>query len=680
MTVLPSQLEQLLLLDDVQLKSLERLIVSGEPFGAALWQRVKERLPNVQVMNLYGQTESTGDVLSAELNELVKTGQDVADGIVAVGQPLLECIRVTTTPDHEVVVQGNLAIGYLGSESFQSFPTGDVGFCRNKLWYIQGRCNDVEKINGIWVSPSEVEAAWSKVYGTSCAASIVDSAVYVLTEQSIDFSREHMHELGVPWHLIPKRVFVDRIPVSETGAGKVNRSAVHEVIENIVRDSGAKSSAVTGDAKASITSLVASTLQLGTVDKVKSFVELGGDSALAVTLLYQIRRERLAYSELTATDILLSESIHELDSLARGEHPCKRSKHEPPAPRIFVPPGKVVLSPMHIAVLFAACVDAPPSVSVSTKSFVVGCQGGLVQRIDFNGNVQACRHFLGWSIEAECLVLDDSIIVAAYRRDADKGMIVCLDLHLQQELWKLEKDAQLRTAPVLLQDCICVATLNELTLIHPKTGDIVDMIKVPGEIRASPAIGDSLAWYALDSGLLSVDVQQAKLQIRLITSDDDNKWESIGPIYKSPSLCRSGQQIAVSGSYGSIYTHSTSAQAPSTIYSVSHFPLTAPLWTSSDTLVVGCHDGHLYHFGEPSWQVPVGAAVVAAPLVRQDGSVVAVTTAGDVVVVQHGHMQWQTRLAAEVWSPPVALTSRLIAVGARDSRVHILTLPMIDQA
>lgn len=171
MTLLPSQLAQILRLlsisDDLSREhdgsSLERIIISGERCSPALlaifgqWSRNKK----VQLINLYGQTESTGEVLCAVLTDTPES-KAVVDGVVAVGRPILDSIDVSlghktdsankdSSLNDEIAIRGNLARGYLKAsclEKLETLRTGDTGFCRDGIWYIQGRCDDRIKING----------------------------------------------------------------------------------------------------------------------------------------------------------------------------------------------------------------------------------------------------------------------------------------------------------------------------------------------------------------------------------------------------------------------------------------------------------------------------------------------------------------------------------------------------
>jgi acyl-CoA synthetase (AMP-forming)/AMP-acid ligase II len=84
--MLPSQLNQMLLLP--KSPSLQRVLVSGEVCSSALVTKFCSVYESCELLNLYGQTESTGDVCCAILG----ASKEVAaiDNCVAIGAPILD--------------------------------------------------------------------------------------------------------------------------------------------------------------------------------------------------------------------------------------------------------------------------------------------------------------------------------------------------------------------------------------------------------------------------------------------------------------------------------------------------------------------------------------------------------------------------------------------------------------
>jgi acyl-CoA synthetase (AMP-forming)/AMP-acid ligase II len=682
-TLLPSQLAQLLLLPIESRASLERVIISGEPCSESLWNKFRETMPQCQLINLYGQTESTGDVLCAVLTEMTNE-KAVVDGIVAVGKPILPTILVETSAENELIVSGNLANGYLGQPPFTSFRTGDVGFCRDGDWYVQGRCDDVEKINGVLTSPSEVEAAFANMYHvTTVAAAILHGAVYLLSEQPVpSFSREKMKEAGLPWNLIPKQIFCGDIPVSQTGAGKVDRSRLRLLLEDLLKGADTKK-----DDTMDLQSIIKSVLRLSSLDECKSFVEHGGDSATAVTLLYQLRLARLARADLTAADILSTHSITELKNLLCGSQKTKRPRlidRQQQVESEYTPLPVRRYSAHHVAAPFKACVDASPAVSADGNHFYIGCQGGLVQKIDFEtGKATAYRYFSGWMIQADCLIVSESVIICAHSRNS-RGMVVALCLDLQQTIWQHEFDAAIKSTPIQLgQSGLCISLGDRLLLLDLKTGTIKASAQLPDHVVARPAVSASgdVALYATSSSLLKVElVSDGHLRVVQV---NPKLYDTIGPVYKD-LLSSADSTAIVAGSSGNLYTVDIRRAEVGEVTEVSNSPLSSPTRMDGNRLVVGSYDGMFHCIGEGNdlgWKAYVGGAVYTKPLLLPDRSCVICTTAGDIYHIREdGTVLLRYRIAAEIWSDPVCCSALVagsyrIAFGARDSRVHIITIP-----
>ncbi|KAG7358964.1 non-ribosomal peptide synthetase [Nitzschia inconspicua] len=275
-SMLPSQLEQLLRYRQSYpnaCSSLKRIIISGEPCTENLWNAFRRAFYDVdkeefhcQLVNLYGQTETTADCCAAVLTSL-SHDQVVVNHTVTIGKPLRDDIVIEekSIGDDpalvELVVSGAscLANGYLigsqdsggfGWDSVRGrrlFETGDTGFFRNGFWYVQGRKDDVVKVNGEWTNPAAVESAFlefCRLHGLSplplTAASVVDDRLYIVVERvsgqaSIEFSREIMKEkTRLPWNMIPHQVLECSAIPRTPGAGKVDRFQIKRLVRSMM--------------------------------------------------------------------------------------------------------------------------------------------------------------------------------------------------------------------------------------------------------------------------------------------------------------------------------------------------------------------------------------------------------------------------------------------------------------
>jgi acyl-CoA synthetase (AMP-forming)/AMP-acid ligase II len=273
--LLPSQLSQLLLLP--QCETLQRLIISGEQVSRFMVEQVCSKYPNLQLINLYGQTETTGDVLCAVLTEMDQSTAFHGD-VVAVGKPIADSI-ILVNNQQELVIQGpQLSNGYLDKHGttgnkFDSFATGDLGFCNDGIYYVKGRKDDVVKLHGIWTCPMEIETAFSRFYQIHhVLACFVNEEAYVLCpDESVchRFSREDMHNEGnLPWNLIPKMAIHHHIPVNNnSGAGKVSRKDAKSIVEKYLEESSSAAAPIDDqkskvDSSSRLTGIVCSVLNL----------------------------------------------------------------------------------------------------------------------------------------------------------------------------------------------------------------------------------------------------------------------------------------------------------------------------------------------------------------------------------------------------------------------------------
>ena len=98
------------------------------------------------------------------------------------------------------------------------------------------------------------------------------------------------------------------------------------------------------------------------------------------------------------------------------------------------------------------------------------------------------------------------------------------------------------------------------------------------------------------------------------------------------------------------------------------------------SIVFGSHDGFircvsLSSFQQQLWQFDAKSVICTTPLALSDTRCLVCTTGGDVILLQGETEIWRIKLNGEIWSSPVSLGSNgVIAVGARDSNVHFITV------
>ena len=690
LTLLPSQLAQLLLLPKERLVTLKRVIISGEPCTAALLSMFQDHLPYATLINLYGQTETTGDVLCAVLTDMEEAA--VVNGVVAVGKPILPLITITFQNENELVVKGNLCNGYLNSDvPMDSFPTGDVGFCLDHVWYVQGRTNDACKLSGVWTFPTEIESVFAQFYNVTGAvvATIVEDQIYVLTNHPVPtFSRECMRDAGLPWNLIPKQVVVHRgsLPRSASGAAKTDRAAVKEIVQTIVHGTVRSSKDI-------LESLLRDVLRLSQndeIDMTKSFVELGGDSASAVTFLYQLRRK--FDTNLHAVDILRCARLCELKAALVGGLPLPkrhRGLDQESWQPLFEAHDIIQYSDINQAIQFRACVDAPPLIHQPRNMLFAACQGGVVQRMKLLDSkleaVTACHHFKGWMIQAGLVIVSDdnsdeeSLIVCCYNRE-NKSLVTSLGLDLQSVRWQQHfDDGKITCTPVVNDGHLWVNVGQHVMSVSLKSGTrSTFQSRLPLHTATRPILRNTYLLYAsceYDSGLMVVDMNGGSCTIRFS--------DVLGPVYKSPTLLSKGS-VLITDSYGSIH-HANLDDNSIVTQKVSNYykPLTCACVVEDGVVVVGSYDSMVYGLNPSDWttlwQLDAQAAIYASPVRINDKVVIICTTAGDIIEVDAntGNQIGKQRIgfaSGAIWSDPIKLDDTHVAFGARDSRLHIVTI------
>ena len=733
--LLPSQLNQLLLIDKKSTTStLERCIVSGEVLSTSQYEKFRLSFPKTQLINLYGQTETTGDCLCADLTALGEAA--IKDNVVAVGKPITDAqiSSVEVGQDEEeqdktnngsvkqtqLVIRGTqLSNGYLGDGPFEEFFTGDIGFCNNGLWYVRGRADDIHKLNGVWTSPTEIESGFCKMYqveGSAIAAVILDNQVYIIcTDQKIvqQFSRLDMNEEGgIPWNLIPKRVFYrPNIPRTSSGAGKIDRKACLQFIRANIHSSKERDENTQKDTikrkcipASSILSIISSILGIDEddLDRNKSFLELGGDSASAITLLYRLKQEAKIPESLnvTALDLMRVDTLNELENiLSNGTGRRKKSKMvgddgvNPNQFKEFKVRDPVQVDNRHWFFQLQACVDSSPL--ILGDSIVSACQGGVILKGNIvSKTVQTSIVYSEWLLQADLLPVPDStsLIVCGHSL-SEKGLVVCVSSDLKQEKWKIQlEDGPLRTRPLIVSgeaSTLWVLAGRHVVQFNLETGEEVGKkVELPRPCFSSPVLrklgNNTVLVYASsdwEGGLMVLDPEEGTVNMFLDCE--------IGPVHKEMTYDIDSCRLFVSDIYGNLHCVDLTNMEKLCSIQLSSYPLSTPVPLSHDNLVVvGSYDASLYCIKiDPTeksfttkWECDCLSSIYTKPLLLEDGRIVVVcTTAGDIFAINltSGTVQSHYRIPGEIWSSPIQMKGTnppAIAFGARDSRCHIVTI------
>lgn len=146
------------------LPSLKEFLFCGEKLGKPVVNMIFQKFPGVRVINTYGPTEATVATTYVDITPDMLAAEEELPVGVAVLNSKLEIV------DEEIWISGNHVMrGYLNNETEnakrlvvhsadnRTYKTGDYGFEKNGLFYVQGRKDEQIKLNGYRIELSEIE-------------------------------------------------------------------------------------------------------------------------------------------------------------------------------------------------------------------------------------------------------------------------------------------------------------------------------------------------------------------------------------------------------------------------------------------------------------------------------------------------------------------------------------------
>lgn len=298
-------------------KNVIRFIIGGEVFSEELLCLTQATNPKVDVINIYGPTETT----------ICATATIVEPGNITIGKPIAN-IQVYIVDKYMVPVPlgvtGELCIagdgvgaGYLNrpeltAKKFISNPfgggklykTGDLAYWREdgNIVYV-GRNDFQVKIRGLRIELGEIENAIAGVEEISQAVVVVRKddterqlicAFYTETAPvELEAIKSALRE-KLPRYMMP-HVFtrLDSLPM--TSSGKVDRKALPEVdLTNPERN--AEYIPPEGEVEKQLTVIMQRVLNYSPIGREDNFFDLGGDSLKAIEFLSKAHSDGLYFS------------------------------------------------------------------------------------------------------------------------------------------------------------------------------------------------------------------------------------------------------------------------------------------------------------------------------------------------------------------------------------------------
>ena len=301
-----------------RLRTLRTVIVGGDVMRTSTARAFKRVLPDVELVNFYGQTETTIACVAyrvgADVPDPVPVGRPISNVRLVILDPHLNLVPLGHTG--EICIAGDsLGIGYVNNEAATErafryvdlgpgwhntriYRTGDVGRLRpDGNLECLGRLDHQVKLHGYRIELGEIENALRECENVHDAGATIQESPelgkrlisYVVPEsgRQVDVSvvRNTLYA-RLPDYMVPAVIgILDRLPL--TPSGKLDRKALpeanaHEAVET-------KYVAPRNRTEKLVSAIWAEELGLERVGVNDNYFALGGQSMLAVKIVLAIR-------------------------------------------------------------------------------------------------------------------------------------------------------------------------------------------------------------------------------------------------------------------------------------------------------------------------------------------------------------------------------------------------------
>ena len=338
----PSMLD--LIIDEIEpgdWRSVRHLLTGGEALDRILQKKIHASLPNVQLWNVYGPTETADDALywnchPESVSITPPIGRPIWNTQVYILDNNLELV-----PDGVVgelyIAGAGLARGYLGrpgltSERFIACPygvsgermyrTGDLTRRRNdgEIEYL-GRADDQVKVRGFRIELGEIEASLLSNFEVLSQVAVIVREVngdkriiaYLVSHEGADIPDVSLirSRLGVslPEYMVPT-YFVSVAALPLTPNGKLDRKALPDPELSGNEESYVAPSTPQEKLLCDLFAELTGVERVGIHD---DFFSIGGDSISAIRLVSRARAEELNF---TVRDVFANQNPEALAKTA----------------------------------------------------------------------------------------------------------------------------------------------------------------------------------------------------------------------------------------------------------------------------------------------------------------------------------------------------------------------------
>jgi amino acid adenylation domain-containing protein len=300
--VLDSFIDEICIVDDVV--KLQCILVGVEPIMQSTLQKLRDKYPEMRIINAYGPTEATICATmfpffsATDLNARTPIGWAIPGWEVLVVDEGLASVKDGEVG--EILIGGiGLARGYVGSEeadtkfitrqgSCRFYRTGDLArvLPGGALEFV-GRGDQQVKIRGFRVEPMEIENALMRHPNVTRAITVVTGnadgrRLYAFAEGLVTAEALRCHvKKALPEYMLPSRIIsVASFPV--TAHGKIDKAYLLSQARK--RPINYPAHEATNPFEKTLADVWCEVLDIESVGITDNFFDLGGDSLLALLL------------------------------------------------------------------------------------------------------------------------------------------------------------------------------------------------------------------------------------------------------------------------------------------------------------------------------------------------------------------------------------------------------------
>ncbi len=358
--------------DKISANNVRLLLSASEPFPAAVARELTARFkPDVRLVNMYGQTETTGIISCFP----VDTANTYGSGIVPIGSPIshaqmhvldgaLNPVGKGSTGELYIggagVARGYFNLPELTGEKFINDPfseeagarlykTGDLArYLPNGAIEYVGRIDDQVKIRGFRIELGEIESVLSQ--SNRVREAVVTAyeqggdkrlAAYVVSASELKLDADNLRSFlrqKLPEYMVPS-TFIEIPKIPLTPNGKIDRKALPAPDKDTQIKEGYEGPST--ETEKTVAKIWRELLGADSIGIHDNFFDLGGHSLLATQALVKIANETDAL--LTVADLFSSPTI---SAIARKLDERSKSSQRSSAAQIPIVPrnGKIPLS------------------------------------------------------------------------------------------------------------------------------------------------------------------------------------------------------------------------------------------------------------------------------------------------------------------------------------------------